>query len=145
MRVEEEISTKATVTIERIKDVVGEVMSSCRNLQFELLESIMSRVVFAKKTLRESFLQEALNSAGDAGYRVALQHYINQNNFRIYRAHEDDDADWAKDSDRSSDYAEDDMERYEKRKAAESQRIIEYSSVDISNALALDGDWARRL
>ena len=59
---EEYMSLKGTLTIERIKDVVGEIMGSCRNLKYEVLNKIMRGVIFEQKKLRESFMQEILKA-----------------------------------------------------------------------------------
>ena len=54
---------KSVLTIERIKDIVGEIMSSCqKKMKYEILETIMKGVIFQKKKLRESFMQEILNA-----------------------------------------------------------------------------------
>lgn len=54
---------KGTLTIERIKDIIGEIMTSCEGqMQYEILQTIMVGVVFEKKQLRESFMQEILNA-----------------------------------------------------------------------------------
>ena len=51
------LGRKGTLTIERIKDIVGEIMSTCeKKMKYEILEYIMKGVVFEKKKLRESFL-----------------------------------------------------------------------------------------
>lgn len=72
------------LTIERIKDIVGEIMSTCEKmLKYEILEYIMKGVVFEKKKLRESFLQEILNASGNASFANAIEVYINQNNMTI--------------------------------------------------------------
>jgi len=48
---------KGMLTIERIKDIVGEIMSTCtKKLNYEIIEYIMRGVVYEKKKLRESFL-----------------------------------------------------------------------------------------
>ena len=61
--IEEYISLKGTLTIERIKDIVGQLMSSCEGkLKYEILQSLMKGVIFDGKPLRESFLQEILNA-----------------------------------------------------------------------------------
>lgn len=74
------MSIKGVLTIERIKDIVGEIMSSCAGkMKFEILEVIMKGVIFENKKLRESFMQEILNSAQNATYRVGLEQYLNQN------------------------------------------------------------------
>ena len=71
---------KGTLTIERIKDIVGEIMSSCAGkMKYEILEIIMKGVIFEKKKLRESFMQEILNSAENATFKNSLEIYMNQN------------------------------------------------------------------
>jgi hypothetical protein len=41
------LGIKGTLTIERIKDIVGEIMASCTGkLKYEILEIIMSGVIF---------------------------------------------------------------------------------------------------
>ena len=45
----------------------------------------MTSVIFKQKTVRESFLQEILISQERTRYRLALEQYINQNDFKIYR------------------------------------------------------------
>ena len=51
------LSTRGILTIERIKDIVGEIMNTCeRKMKYEIIEYIMRGVVFEKKILRESFL-----------------------------------------------------------------------------------------
>ena len=78
------MSRKAVLTIERIKDIVGEIMSTCtKKMNYEIIEYIMRGVVYEKKKVRESFLQEILNAAGVASYSNAIEHYINSNKFTI--------------------------------------------------------------
>lgn len=44
---------KGVLTIERIKDVVGEIMNSCaKKMKYEILEKIMKGVIFEKKKVR---------------------------------------------------------------------------------------------
>ena len=38
---EEYVSLKSTLNIERIKDIVAEIMSACQTMEFDLLENIM--------------------------------------------------------------------------------------------------------
>jgi hypothetical protein len=72
------LGIKGTLTIERIKDIVGEIMSSCAGkMKYEILEIIMNGVIFEKKKLRESFMQEILISAENATYKNCLE--INMN------------------------------------------------------------------
>lgn len=61
--IEAYMNVKGVLTIERIKDIVGEIMSSCqKKMKYEILETIMKGVIFQKKKLRESFMQEILNA-----------------------------------------------------------------------------------
>lgn len=76
--IEEYMNIKGVLTIERIKDIVGEIMSSCqKKMKYEILEAIMKGVIFQKKKLRESFMQEILNAQDSASYRLALEAHIN--------------------------------------------------------------------
>lgn len=51
------MNIKGVLTIERIKDIVGEIMNSCqKKMKYEILETIMRGVIFQKKRLRESFM-----------------------------------------------------------------------------------------
>ena len=81
---EEYINIKGVLTIERIKDVVGEIMNSCaKKMKYEILEKIMKGVIFEKKKVRQSFLQEILNAADNSSYRNALEKYIKYNRFSV--------------------------------------------------------------
>ena len=76
--IEEYCEIKGTLTIERVKDIVGEIMCSCqKKMRYFILENIMKGVIFEKKKLRESFMQEILTAADDAQFRIELQKYIN--------------------------------------------------------------------
>mmetsp|Transcript_483 Transcript_483/g.484 ORF Transcript_483/g.484 Transcript_483/m.484 type:complete len:85 (+) Transcript_483:674-928(+) len=76
--VDEYMSIKGVLAIERVKDIVGEIMSSCqKHMKYHILEYIMKSVIFHKKRLRESFMQEILNAADNAEYRTELQAYLN--------------------------------------------------------------------
>lgn len=66
------------LTIERIKDIVGVLMSNCESqLQFDILEYIIKGKVFEGKIIRESFLQEILNAQGNASFAKAIELYMN--------------------------------------------------------------------
>ena len=73
------MGVKGVLNIERIKDIVGEIMNSCQDLKYEILENIMKGVVFQEMKLRESFMQEILNAADTASYRNALETFIFHN------------------------------------------------------------------
>lgn len=52
---------KGTLVVEKIKDIAAEVMSTCEEkLKFEILQVIFKGVMYKKKILRESFMQEIL-------------------------------------------------------------------------------------
>jgi len=70
------MSLKGTLTIERIKDVVGEIMGSCRDLKYEILNKIMRGVIFEQRRLRESFMQEILKAQENAVYKSSLEEYL---------------------------------------------------------------------
>jgi hypothetical protein len=70
------MSLKGTLTIERIKDVVGEIMGSCRDLKYEILNKIMRGVIFEQRRLRESFMQEILRAQENAVYKSSLEEYL---------------------------------------------------------------------
>jgi hypothetical protein len=106
------MSIKGTLTIERIKDIVGEIMSSCAGkMKFEILEVIMKGVIFENKKLRESFMQEILNSAQNATYKTCLEKELNLNELhcRQYFAEKD-----------------------QVFEAPIHERVIEYSLVDVN-------------
>lgn len=82
--IEAYMEVKGVLYIEKIKDIVGEIMGSCqKTLKYGILEYIMKGVIFEKKKLRESFMQEILNAADNAAYRQALQYYLNQNGMTV--------------------------------------------------------------
>lgn len=75
---------KGILTIERIKDIVGEIMANCpKAMNYEIIEYIMRNVVYETKKLRESFLQEILHAHSHASFSSALESYININGFNI--------------------------------------------------------------
>lgn len=47
------------------------------------MEYIMKGVIFDKKSLRESFMQEVLFSSKLATYRTNLEQYLNTNNLSV--------------------------------------------------------------
>lgn len=67
------MDVKSVLYIEKIKDIVGEIMGSCqKQLKYEILEYIMIGVIFERKMLRESFMQELLKAADNAAFRQSL-------------------------------------------------------------------------
>lgn len=48
--IDDYMGTKGVLTIERIKDIVGEIMNSCqKKMKYQILEKIMKGVIFKKK------------------------------------------------------------------------------------------------
>ena len=80
--VEGYLERKSLLTIEMIKDVIGEIMSACKGRKYPILEYIMRMVLFERNPLRSSFMQEALYAAENGTYRNALQSYMNENNLK---------------------------------------------------------------
>lgn len=80
---EEYVSLKSTLNIERIKDIVAEIMSACQTMEFDLLENIMKQVVFQKLKIRESFMQEMLLVQSIAEFRGGLEQYIFNNRLSV--------------------------------------------------------------
>ena len=61
------------LTIERIKEIVAELVSTCPTaMEYEIINHLMQGVIFHGKMLRTSFMQEILSSAQDTMYRMAL-------------------------------------------------------------------------
>lgn len=48
-------------------------------MEYKIMEYIMKNVIFEKRSLRESFMQEVLNSSGISNYRTNLESYLNAN------------------------------------------------------------------
>ena len=64
------IDLKGVLTIERVKDIVGELICSCpKTVKFEVMQKIIGNMVFKKEKMRQSFMQEILNAAGAAAYK----------------------------------------------------------------------------
>lgn len=79
------LSIKQVLTIERIKDIVGEIMTTCeKKMKYSILEKVMRSVVFDKKMLRESFMQEILIAAENARLRINLQKFLKNNSYSVY-------------------------------------------------------------
>jgi len=71
---------KNICTIERIKDIVGEMMHSCRGeLEYHIIQYMIKGTIFEKKLLRDSFMQEIISASDNAAYRLALTKYLNTN------------------------------------------------------------------
>ena len=82
--IEHYMDVKSMLYIEKIKDIVGEIMGSCqKQLKYEILEYIMIGVIFEQKMLRESFMQELLKAADNAAFRQSLQFYLNANDMTV--------------------------------------------------------------
>ena len=54
--IEEYLDVKGILTIERVKDIVGEIMSATKSFKYDILENIMKGVIFEGKVIRESFM-----------------------------------------------------------------------------------------
>lgn len=76
-----EIKVKQNLMREYIRIFLGEYLSKCKDNKYDILESIMKGVVYDKKRLRESYLQEILHAMGEASYRDALENYIYEKKF----------------------------------------------------------------
>ena len=77
---------KGMLYIERIKDIVGEIMASCAGkMKYEILEIIMKGLVFEKKKLRESFMQEILIASESSNFKNSLERYMNENELHCRR------------------------------------------------------------
>jgi len=48
-------------------------------LRYDVLSTFMRGLIYQKKRLRESFMQEILNAADSAIYRIALEKHIVDN------------------------------------------------------------------
>jgi len=80
VNIDDYTKVKGVLTIERIKDIVGEIMCHCqKKMKYEILQNIMKGVIYEKKKLRESFMQEILNATDNASFRSALEQYIREN------------------------------------------------------------------
>ena len=76
---QEYIDLKGVLTIEKVKDIVGEIICSCpKTVKFEIMQKIVRNMVFRGEKMRQSFMQEILNAADAAAYRQALQNQINR-------------------------------------------------------------------
>lgn len=59
---------------------MGEIMNSCqKKMRYDILQTFMKGVIYDQKKLRESFMQEILNAADSATYRLALEKYVIDN------------------------------------------------------------------
>jgi hypothetical protein len=77
---EEYMELKNLNTIEKIKNIVGEIMQSCRGkLEYQIIQYIIKGTIFEKRQLRESFMQEMIGDADNAAFRIGLMNYLNAN------------------------------------------------------------------
>mmetsp|Transcript_7293 Transcript_7293/g.5586 ORF Transcript_7293/g.5586 Transcript_7293/m.5586 type:complete len:169 (+) Transcript_7293:2450-2956(+) len=65
---------------EYIKKFLGEYLSKCKDNKYAVLEFFMKGMVYEKKKLRESYLQEILVAMGDALYRQGIEDYLLRKN-----------------------------------------------------------------
>lgn len=59
-------------TRECVTTIFGEYLNICRLNKYKILEAIMKSVIFEKKVIRPSTIQQILNYMKDSGYRIAL-------------------------------------------------------------------------
>ena len=60
-------------------------MTTCeKKMKYSILEKVMRSVVFDKKMLRESFMQEILIAAENARLRINLQKFLKNNSYSVY-------------------------------------------------------------
>ena len=64
------------MTRECIKRFLGDYLSKCKDFKYDILEAFMKGVVFEKKKLRESFLQEILRAHVDSGLKSSIEAYL---------------------------------------------------------------------
>lgn len=75
---EEVVARKGILTIERIKDIIGSIIQSCKSTyEYDMLQYLLFGKIFQKRVLRESFLQEIMTSSMDNFYSQALEVYAN--------------------------------------------------------------------
>lgn len=61
---------------ENIRQFLGTYLSKCKDYKYDVLEAFMKGVVFEKKKLRESFLQEILKASVESGYRTSIEDFL---------------------------------------------------------------------
>jgi hypothetical protein len=55
---------------------LGDYLSKCKDFKYDILEAIMKGVVFEKRKLRESYMQEILRSLLDSSYKIAIENFM---------------------------------------------------------------------
>jgi hypothetical protein len=70
------IKEKTNTAREKIKSFLGDYLSKCKDNKYDVLEAFMKGVVFEKRKLRESYLQEILKSLLEASYKQAIEQYL---------------------------------------------------------------------
>jgi len=70
------VRTKSNYAREYIKKFLGEYLSKCKDNKYQILEYFMKGMVYEKKKLRESYLQEILKSMGDSLYKTGIEEYL---------------------------------------------------------------------
>ena len=63
-------------TREHCASLLGEYMTLCRGTKYRLIESLMQVIIFDRKFMNPSYLQDILNTATYKAYRMALEGYI---------------------------------------------------------------------
>ena len=78
------ISVKKFLYIERIKEIIGIIIGYCKKkYRFEILEYIQQCKIFENQKIRNSFMQEILQSAEKSMFFSAIQKYINVNGILV--------------------------------------------------------------
>ena len=67
------IKVKNNLARESIKGFLGHYLARCKDNKYEVLEALMKGVVFEKKKLRESYLQEILKAHSAASYQSSIE------------------------------------------------------------------------
>lgn len=130
--IEKYLDCKSILTIETIKDIVGVIMSSCQNkLSYDILETIMKGVVFEKKKLRESFMQEILNTGERTTVGVELEKHINVQNYNIELKIQEQKA-------REEAEANPGEEPKPVKVVVPHERVVSYSILDVNNTLVAE-------
>jgi hypothetical protein len=75
-RESEFIRERGQLARECIKRFLGYYLSKCKDFKYDILEAFMKGVVFERKKLRESFLQEILRAHVDSGLRSSIETYL---------------------------------------------------------------------
>lgn len=75
------VKEKMNMARELIKQFLGDYLSKCKENKYDVLEAFMKGVVFEKKKLRESYLQEILTAHSDASYASSIENFLLKNKY----------------------------------------------------------------